>query len=623
MGISELLRKLGPITEAKHISDFANKTAAIDIMNWLYKGIYACAAQQAPESKSDLYLNYPLKMLALLRAHSITPIIVFDGKTLKEKKKIEEDRKEARESNIQKANYLKNAGNEDESRKFFKRSLKVKSRMLNSLIEILKQLDVKVIIAPYEADSQIAYLVRKKYADFAISEDSDLIALGVRDVVMKLTPEGSCMNLNMDAFWKSPLDSHSDKLIKDIRNMSFVNFLELVVMSGCDYLPSIKGFGIKTGLGLFEKYKKMEAVFHEMKFIEKFKAKIPENYLENAKKSVCMFFYQTVFDPEENKLVSLNSHVYEEGDDLERTFIKDYLNKFVKELLYKKKDLNEGGSECTKSFKGKKIFKEITQQINQELNSSEGDEFPIQQEDLFKLFGEEFQNSALYCNGFLDMKTLSTTKKLESESTFMHYKNKFNFMLNLAKKAANEAGNHYHSGSNGNNYNDKNLNGESNGNRSSKDYVNKIEEDLNDEEILRIINEDIDIADNSVKQKPEGLNNFNNSNNNINNFDDNKFLNRKRTYPDNNDYKNNYDEEQNASTPIAQSPQKSFNNMKFLTLTKSNDNKGKKDLLDIIKKERNAESHSKSNANYNFKISQSSFEDEKNSSPFKYKKIFN
>ena len=129
-----------------------------------------------------------------------------------------------------------------------KRALRIKSRMLNSLIDILKQLSVEIIVAPYEADSQIAYLVRKKYADFAISEDSDLLALGVHNIVMKLSPEGNCMNINFRKFKNSPIEDYADPIVKDIKNMSYVNFLELCVMSGCDYIPSIKGFGIKTGL---------------------------------------------------------------------------------------------------------------------------------------------------------------------------------------------------------------------------------------------------------------------------------------------------------------------------------------------------------------------------------------
>jgi len=570
MGISELLRKLGPITEAKHISDFSEKTAAIDIMSWLYKGLYAAASRMDTENKSDIYLNYPLKMIALLKAHNITPIVVFDGKTLKEKEKIEESRSQNREMNIQKANYLKNAGNEDESRKYYKRGLKVKSRMLNTLIEMLRQLNIKIIVAPYEADSQIAYLIRKKYADFAISEDSDLIALGVKDIVFKLTPEGSCMNIKMENFRSSPIDIHSDAFIRSIKTMLYVNFLELVVMSGCDYLPSIKGFGLKTGLALFEKYKKMESVFHEMKFIERYKSKIPEFYLENAKKSVCMFFYQTVFDPEENKLVSLNSYNFEEGDDLDKTYTKDYINRYVSQLLYKK-NLNDD----TKNLKGKKLFKQITEKINYELNSSEGSEFPIQQEDLFKLFGEEFPNSALYCNGLLDMKTLLPNKKMESEKTFLFYKEKFQIMFFSNKKEIKYNLNNEIKNINEKNENNNFKNNENKKNNASLDY------DFNEEEILRIINEDIENDENNKDA--------------TSNFKENNFLNKKRNFIENTNNNQKYDDERDATTPIVQSPQKNNFNMKFISLTKSNDNKKKKDLIDIIHNERKAESNSKNN----------------------------
>ena len=40
------------------------------------------------------------------------------------------------------------------------------------------QLDVPVIVAPYEADAQLTYLVNNDLADYALSEDSDLLAFG-------------------------------------------------------------------------------------------------------------------------------------------------------------------------------------------------------------------------------------------------------------------------------------------------------------------------------------------------------------------------------------------------------------------------------------------------------------
>jgi exonuclease-1 len=595
MGISELLRKMGPITEPTHIRYFSKKTAAIDVSNWLYKGLYACAANET-DSKSDLYLNYPLKMIALLRSFEIEPMVVFDGRQLKEKQKLLNTRKEQRETNIEKANYLLNVGNEDESKKYMKRALKIKSRMLNTLIDILKKLSVKVIVAPYEADTQIAYLVRKNYADFAISEDSDLLALGVQNIVMKLSPEGNCMNINFKKFKEAPMDNFTDPIVKEIKNMSYVNFLELCVMSGCDYLPSIKGFGIKTGLSLFNQHKKMEAVFHEMKFTEKFKNKIPENYLENAKKAVCMLFYQTVFDPKENKLVSMNIPTAEKDDDLERTYCKDHINKFVSQILCKinNKDENENGKEKENKQKGKKIFKNITEEINRELNI-EGSDFPFTQEDLFKLFGENFPNSVSYCRGELDMKTFLLTKKIESEKTFNLYKEKYDRMFFFIKKE-----------------NEKYLNEIKNSEKKKKD--NEID-NINDEEIMKLISEEmkntekqkeLDDGDQEYYDDNDDLvnyneNNFEHENNEYDNNNIDKVINnnkgngiseenynllnkkRKQEYNNSNSYINKQNTEINLNSSNLNTPEK--NNTYDNKIIPKSDSKTK-NLLDLINKEK-------------------------------------
>ena len=41
---------------------------------------------------------------------------------------------------------------------------------------------IPFIVAPYEADAQIALLMSEGYADIAITEDSDLLAYGCREV---------------------------------------------------------------------------------------------------------------------------------------------------------------------------------------------------------------------------------------------------------------------------------------------------------------------------------------------------------------------------------------------------------------------------------------------------------
>lgn len=44
-------------------------------------------------------------------------------------------------------------GNEEDARKYFGRSLVLKTRMVDLFIDILQCLDVEFMIAPYEADA--------------------------------------------------------------------------------------------------------------------------------------------------------------------------------------------------------------------------------------------------------------------------------------------------------------------------------------------------------------------------------------------------------------------------------------------------------------------------------------
>ena len=82
------------------------------------------------------------------------------------------------------------SGNDDQARKYFTRSLVLRTKMIDLLVDVLDGLNVEVIVAPFEADAQISYMVKEGIADFAISEDSDLIAYGCPRVLTKLNFNG-------------------------------------------------------------------------------------------------------------------------------------------------------------------------------------------------------------------------------------------------------------------------------------------------------------------------------------------------------------------------------------------------------------------------------------------------
>lgn len=67
-------------------------------------------------------------------------------------------------------------------------------------INCLVTKNVEFIVAPYEADCQIAKLKRLGMVDAVISEDSDLIAFGV-NVILKLNQNGECDYVDLSR-WK-------------------------------------------------------------------------------------------------------------------------------------------------------------------------------------------------------------------------------------------------------------------------------------------------------------------------------------------------------------------------------------------------------------------------------------
>ena len=65
--------------------------------------------------------------------------------------------------------------------------------------------NIEFMVAPYESDSQIAKLIHLGFADFAITEDSDLVAYGVK-VVLKMAQDGDCDYLDLSLWKPSDVD---------------------------------------------------------------------------------------------------------------------------------------------------------------------------------------------------------------------------------------------------------------------------------------------------------------------------------------------------------------------------------------------------------------------------------
>ncbi len=56
---------------------------------------------------------------------------------------------------------------------------------------------IAYVVAPYEADAQLAYMFQEKLIDFVVTEDSDLLAYGVTKVLFKMDLAGKGFEVDM------------------------------------------------------------------------------------------------------------------------------------------------------------------------------------------------------------------------------------------------------------------------------------------------------------------------------------------------------------------------------------------------------------------------------------------
>lgn len=80
--------------------------------------------------------------------------------------------------NCKKGAELLRAGKTEEGRNYLRRSLDITHEMALNLIKACRERNIDCIVAPYEADAQLAYLNIKGIAQVVITEDSDLLLFG-------------------------------------------------------------------------------------------------------------------------------------------------------------------------------------------------------------------------------------------------------------------------------------------------------------------------------------------------------------------------------------------------------------------------------------------------------------
>lgn len=253
----------------------------------------------------------------MLLHFGVQPYLVFDGAPLPAKAGEEEGRRQRRRDSLLQAKDALSRGDNFMAHKLFTRAVNVTPEMAGRVIHAVRQAfggRVRIVVAPYEADAQIAYLCRSNLCCAAITEDSDLLAYGVPTVLAKLDGAGACLRVDLEHVFGKGEQPRSAG-IKDpckvngktvsLKDFDLGMFQVMCVLAGCDYLPSPAGYGIKRAYKLVKKYRRRDRVLRMLKLESIAKKALPTDYVDAFVRALCTYRHQTVFDPTSQTLVPL------------------------------------------------------------------------------------------------------------------------------------------------------------------------------------------------------------------------------------------------------------------------------------------------------------------------------
>jgi len=219
--------------------------------------------------------------MRLLRYHGVEPLLVFDGDRLPAKAAEEASRQAKRAERRSAGHAALERGDQRAAEQAFQAAVDVTPLMAREVMDGLMAENFRYLVAPYEADSQLAHLARSGQVDVVATEDSDLVAFGCPRVLFKLSKDGEGVEVRLSqmlgadgppstvaaeagpAADAGDASDEAEEVVATSRRrpraasgpLSFRRFdqdlfLCMCILAGCDYLPSIRGVGLRRAHAL-------------------------------------------------------------------------------------------------------------------------------------------------------------------------------------------------------------------------------------------------------------------------------------------------------------------------------------------------------------------------------------
>lgn len=263
MGIKDLSRVISDhcpnATKTNEIKAYFGRKIAIDASMSLYQFLIAIRqdGSQLANSEGEItsHLNGMFYRTIRMMENGIKPIYVFDGKPPEMKADELDKRTERRNETEKSLDVAIETGDKAEIEKLERRLVKVSKEQNEECKKLLRLMGIPVIDAPGEAEAQCAELVRMGKAYASATEDMDALTFGSKILVRYMTYSEAK---------KQPIKEYIlERILSDL-SMTMEQFVDLCILLGCDYCPTIRGVGPKKAFELIVQHKSIEKILENI-----------------------------------------------------------------------------------------------------------------------------------------------------------------------------------------------------------------------------------------------------------------------------------------------------------------------------------------------------------------------
>lgn len=293
------------------------RKVAIDASMWIYQFLAAIREGHQwmnltnSSGESTSHINGMLSRTTRLLESGIKPVFVFDGTPPDIKREELAKRDERREKAIAELEKAQELGDEELIKKQSIRTIHVTKKQIDDVKKLLGFLGMPCIDAPSEAEAQCAELCKDDLVYGVVTEDADSLTFGTPIQIKQLNFSESMSNKvngKSPAKQKNGMQIIKLPLILSELDITMDQFIDLCILSGCDYCGTIRGIGTCTAYKLIKKHQNIEGILQN---IDQAKNPVPENF-EYAK--VREFFKNPIVSKKDQiqDLIKWSNPKYEE-----------------------------------------------------------------------------------------------------------------------------------------------------------------------------------------------------------------------------------------------------------------------------------------------------------------------